>query len=1024
MDPHWNGSPRRAVADVVPAPPYPPMQAAYHPPPSQQWSNAPPTGWGGAWDPALALQPAASSFPPPGYPQSLPNPDHRWAPLPYPDPYGSGYSSVSAATSPAAYTNRNSPNMPWTTPPNPNTAPAHPSPSWPAPVVPPSYPSAPYPNGFAPPPPPPENVTWTETRVAAENYAAAGSQSYGYPPATGFYQEIVTYETWTTGFYPAEQGYGARTGVTAENYSREAGGNGGEPGRVTESIMREPAPSADPVPAENPLSPFTPTSLRELLAIRDMFDAIPTFHDSGMFKGWKAVSGAIWAQCRVVVEEGALQIAHIQMLAKKLGGKLDWWDVVLEVIWKGRERPKEVERASGKNGASWPIEFTANTSPVVAGQPTSSHRKRKRTDPTHFPFASAEPIEVLDVDAPPQTSHRAIRADRTAQIASRVWSPRWTDDSIRTMFRQRSKMDSQPMYFPDGVFKGWSALADRIFKDTGRAFTRAEVRCKFEELVGTFRRKGIPVIFGREGGPGRMGYWGVVKEYCLMEEARARGEAVVGGGSAVGAMGLSKEVEVIDVDAMFPDPVPDPMKKSSQSLPQPDKNPSVSDSRTSTTIHPPPATHSDAAQVLPTPPLRESSVVSPSSPPSGGSVSSPAAPTAPPYSSPDSETRPDPACLEALTDVDMFHMTASPSPSELEPDEQEEEEFGGMAEVVGVAAHEVEEVADEDVGGVTEKEAETEAVVRISWSGRCESVGSEDPSDVEEYENVSLALGSALPSRNETECSGAAPMNRLESPSILRRSLLLASAPSPPPPRPPHRPPRRSPAGQRAAARRVARRPYQKTSTRFPTPPCPDPHKATRLSLVSYDEVLFKRAWFRVPRWETWARGRRRACAPKNTKSDVKEPGVKKSAAGSGERTVTWEVGDEKAPWYGKLKFGDRLEAFAVEDESWFCARAMYYGRFLESSITYLGIHFDGYSKKWDLHLDIRDPHIERVIRPWKGLEPKPEAAARAAMLEIWDPMEKGAVRLCGMKRLDRERVARGEVVEMKRKVPRNPIFG
>ncbi|KAI8854324.1 hypothetical protein BC829DRAFT_380865 [Chytridium lagenaria] len=117
-----------------------------------------------------------------------------------------------------------------------------------------------------------------------------------------------------------------------------------------------------------------------------------------------------------------------------------------------------------------------------------------------------------------------------------------------------------------------------------------------------------------------------------------------------------------------------------------------------------------------------------------------------------------------------------------------------------------------------------------------------------------------------------------------------------------------------------------------------------------------------------------------------------------------WEVGDENAPWYCKLKYGDRIEFFSREESIWYCARIIAYMQFNNSAKTYIGIHYDGYSKKFDIHLDLRDPMNERIIRPWSGFGKNTKAFKLDTL---------------GANKVTREMIAEGKMVKINKPTPK-----
>ncbi|KAJ3104081.1 hypothetical protein HDU97_009530 [Phlyctochytrium planicorne] len=122
-----------------------------------------------------------------------------------------------------------------------------------------------------------------------------------------------------------------------------------------------------------------------------------------------------------------------------------------------------------------------------------------------------------------------------------------------------------------------------------------------------------------------------------------------------------------------------------------------------------------------------------------------------------------------------------------------------------------------------------------------------------------------------------------------------------------------------------------------------------------------------------------------------------------------WEVGDESAIWYCKMKFGDRIEVFSPEHKGWYCARIVYYCRFKNlPDQTFILIHYDGYRKNYDMYWDIREPRNFRTIRQYQGLE-----LPKGALKEKWDASQNSSYGLKHFSAEIRNEIGAGRVIEL-----------
>jgi hypothetical protein len=129
-------------------------------------------------------------------------------------------------------------------------------------------------------------------------------------------------------------------------------------------------------------------------------------------------------------------------------------------------------------------------------------------------------------------------------------------------------------------------------------------------------------------------------------------------------------------------------------------------------------------------------------------------------------------------------------------------------------------------------------------------------------------------------------------------------------------------------------------------------------------------------------------------------------------------VGDTHAPWFAKLKYGDLVDLFSATEQLWFCGRCMYYTTYSNSPKTFINLHYDGYPKKYDLTLDIHNPHEMKMVRPHSGLEPL-EEVKKFAEQEIWDVKNKNAYRLSGYTKAQKDDVRMGKLVRSDKPCPK-----
>ncbi|KAJ3410810.1 hypothetical protein HDV05_003205 [Chytridiales sp. JEL 0842] len=134
-----------------------------------------------------------------------------------------------------------------------------------------------------------------------------------------------------------------------------------------------------------------------------------------------------------------------------------------------------------------------------------------------------------------------------------------------------------------------------------------------------------------------------------------------------------------------------------------------------------------------------------------------------------------------------------------------------------------------------------------------------------------------------------------------------------------------------------------------------------------------------------------------------------------------WQVGDENAPWYARLKYGEHLDLYSTSEQVWHCGRCVYYTTYSNSPKIFISVHYDGYPKRYDLTLDIHNPEEMKLMRPYSGLKPL-EEVAKFAKQEIWDIKDKNSYKLSGYTRVMREAVSEGKLIRSDKPCPKGLI--
>ncbi|KAJ3332609.1 hypothetical protein HDU76_013651 [Blyttiomyces sp. JEL0837] len=158
---------------------------------------------------------------------------------------------------------------------------------------------------------------------------------------------------------------------------------------------------------------------------------------------------------------------------------------------------------------------------------------------------------------------------------------------------------------------------------------------------------------------------------------------------------------------------------------------------------------------------------------------------------------------------------------------------------------------------------------------------------------------------------------------------------------------------------------------------------------------------------------------------DAEASGSSSTAAASGSVLATAPGTGTDRPWYWKLPYGEKVKLYSEMEKTWYAARAVYYVKYTNSPKTFLIVHYEGYNKKWDVHVDLSlsTQEIELQMLPQdpdtkKQLKPMPDVY-RFAEQDVWDLGNKNSYRLGVLRKTQMDELKAGLVVNMDRACPK-----